>query len=85
MEGIITGIRNRDLCKDYFKRLKILPLQSQYLLSILMFVVQNMKQFKSNTEVLTNNTKHCTDLHLQFSRLSTYLRRTAYMGIRIFN
>jgi len=85
MGGIITGIGNRDLCKDYFERLKILPLQSQYLLSILMFVVQNMKRVKSNTEVHTNNTKHCIDLHLLFSRLSTYQRGTACMDIRIFN
>jgi len=85
MGGIITGIRNRDLCKDYFKRQKKLPLQSQYLLSILVFVVQNMKQVKSNTEAHTNNAKHCIDLHLPFSRLSTHQRGTAYMGIKIFN
>jgi len=50
-----------------------------------MFVVQNMKQFKSNTEVRTNNTRHSTDLHLPFSRLPSYQRRTFYVGIRIFN
>jgi hypothetical protein len=54
------------------KKLKILPLQSQYLLSILMFVVQNMNEYKSNTEVHMNNTRHSTDLHLPFSRLSIY-------------
>jgi len=26
----MVGIRNRDSCREYFKRLKILPLQSQY-------------------------------------------------------
>jgi len=31
---IMTGIRNRDSCREYFIRLKILPLQSQYLLSL---------------------------------------------------
>jgi hypothetical protein len=37
-----------------------------------MFVVQNMNQYNNNTEVHTNDTIHSTDLHLAFSRLSTY-------------
>jgi hypothetical protein len=28
---IMVGITNRDSCREYFRRLKILPLQSQYL------------------------------------------------------
>jgi hypothetical protein len=35
---MMVGVRNRDSCREYFKRLKILPLQSQYLLSLLLFV-----------------------------------------------
>ena len=33
---IITGIRNRDSCREHFRTLKILPLQSQYILSLLL-------------------------------------------------
>jgi hypothetical protein len=32
---------NRVLCRDSFKKLHILPLKSQYLLSLLIFVAQN--------------------------------------------
>jgi len=42
----MTDIRNRDSCRDYFKKLKILPLLSEYLLSILMFIVQNINQYR---------------------------------------
>jgi hypothetical protein len=38
---IIVGIRGRDSCREQFKKLKILPLQSQYILSLLFFVVDN--------------------------------------------
>ena len=31
-----------------------------------MFVIQNMDQKQSNTEVHTNNIRHSTDLHLHF-------------------
>ena len=35
---IIVGIKGRDSCREYFKKLKILPLQCQYILSLLLFV-----------------------------------------------
>jgi len=37
----MEGWGNRVLCKNLFKKLQILPLTSQYILSLLMFVVQN--------------------------------------------
>jgi hypothetical protein len=38
---IMEGCGNRVLCRNLFKKLQILPLTSQYILSLLMFVVQN--------------------------------------------
>jgi hypothetical protein len=43
--GIITGCRSRDSYRALFKNLKILPLQSQYILSLLLFVVDNKNKF----------------------------------------
>ena len=50
---IIMGLRNRDSCRDHFKKLKILPLQSQYILSLLLFVVSNRSYFKENSVYTT--------------------------------
>ena len=36
--GIMVGIRNTDYCREYFKRLNIFQLQSQCLLSFLLYV-----------------------------------------------
>jgi len=49
---IMEGCGNRVWCRNLFKKLQILPLTSQYMLSLLMFVVQNKifffnKQWKS--------------------------------------
>jgi hypothetical protein len=41
---IITNSRSRDSCRDLFQTLNILPLQSQYIFSLLRFVVKNMEQ-----------------------------------------
>jgi hypothetical protein len=38
---IMEGCGNRVSCRNLFKKLQILPLTSQYMLSLLMFVVQN--------------------------------------------
>jgi hypothetical protein len=42
---IMEGSGYRDLCRDLFKKLQILPLTSQYILSLLVFVVQNKNLF----------------------------------------
>jgi hypothetical protein len=39
---VMSGLRSRDSCKDAFKDWGILPLQSQYIFSLLIFVVNNM-------------------------------------------
>ena len=46
---IMVGTQNIDSCREYFKRLKILPLQSQYLPSLLPFVAKNFDHFRLNS------------------------------------
>jgi len=48
---IIVGIRGRDSCREHFKKLKILPLQPQYVLALLVFVVDNWDYFRVNSEM----------------------------------
>jgi hypothetical protein len=57
----MEGRGNRVSCRNLFKKLQILPLTSQYMLSFLMFVIQNKKFF------LTNNDNHNIDTSLFFS------------------
>jgi len=45
---IMEGCGNRVLCRNLFKKLQILPLTSQYVLS--MFIVQNKNLFLTNNE-----------------------------------
>ena len=80
---IMVGITSRDSCRDYFKWLKILPLQSQYLLSLLLFVVDNRDQLKANIKI--HNTRTKLNLHRPISNLSVHQNRTYYSGIRVFS
>ena len=64
--------------------LKILPLQSQYILSLLFFVIDNGDYFKMNSEIHYINTRNKSNLHLPISNLSVYQKVTNYNGIRVF-
>ena len=82
---IIVGIRGRDSCREHFKKLKILPLQSQYILSLLLFVVDNGDYFKVNSEIHNINTRTKSNFHRPISNLSAYQKGTYYSGIRVFS
>jgi hypothetical protein len=81
----MVGIRNRDSCREYFKRLNILPLQYQYLLSLLLFVAENTDYFRLNSEIHGFNTKNKSNLHLPPSKLTVFQRGPYYSGIKAFN
>ena len=78
---IIVGIRGRDSCREHFKNLKILPLQSQFILSLLLFVIDNGDYFKVNSKIHNINTRNKSNLHLPVSNLSVYQKGTYYTGI----
>jgi hypothetical protein len=82
--GIMLNVGNRVSCCELFKKLNILPLHSQYLLSLL-FVVKNIEEFISNFEVHSINTRHRSDLFLPATKLSKYHKGVYYSGIKIFS
>jgi len=57
-----TNSSNRTSCRRLFKELGILPLQSQYILSLALFVVKNMEIFTPNSDIHTNNTRSKSNL-----------------------
>jgi hypothetical protein len=82
---IITGSRPRDSCRELFKHLRILPLQSQYILSVLLFVVDNKNLFHVNSEIHSINTRQNSNLHQPLANLTLYEKGAYYSGIKVFN
>jgi hypothetical protein len=82
---IIEGCGNRVLCRNLFKKLQILPLPSQYMLSLLMFVVQNKTLFPTNNENYNLDTRQKNDLYLPQANLNIYQKGAYYLGIKMFN
>jgi hypothetical protein len=48
---IITGSKKSNSCRELFKEMKILPLCSQYVLSLMLYVVNNRHLFTKISEI----------------------------------
>ena len=82
---IITKSGSRDSCRQLFKQMEILPLQSQYILSTLLFVTKNKILFTTNQNIHTLNTRFNLDLHLPTCNLTLYQKGAYFSGIKLFN
>jgi hypothetical protein len=70
---IIMNIRSRDSCREQFRKLQILPLQSQHIFSLLLIVINSSDMFEHDCEIHTINTAIRTNLHLPPLRLTRCL------------
>jgi len=65
--------------------LKILPLASQYIFSLLLFVVNNRNYFTPNSIFYDSNTRHRNNLYLPQATLAMYQKEIYYSGLKVFN
>jgi len=82
---VITDSGMRDFCRKLFKKQQILPPSSQYILSLLMFVVKNRVLFESNSDIHHIGTRYNSDLHLPSTQLNLFQKGVYYSGIKIYN
>jgi hypothetical protein len=95
---IITHSRTRDSCRELFNRLEILPLYSQYIFSLSMFIVKHKHLFTTNNQIhsvhtrfTTNNQIHSvhtrfkTNLHPPIPNMTKFQKAVYYSGLKIFN
>jgi hypothetical protein len=69
---IIMNARNRDSFHQLFKNLKILPLKTQYIFSLLLFIAKNRDLYVSNSEIHNINIRFSSDLHTPTANLTTF-------------
>ena len=79
------GRQNRELCRELFKELKILPLTSQSILSSALYIVNNKESFVTNSDQHSFHTRSCNDYYVPQANLTTYKKGVYYSGIKIFN
>jgi hypothetical protein len=76
---------NGVLCRSLFRKLQIFPLKSQYMFSLLMFVVQNKTFFLTNIENYNLDTRWRNNFYLPQANLTSYQKGAFYSGTKIFN
>jgi hypothetical protein len=82
---IMAGTKRKASCRELFKKFNILPLASKFLLSLLSFVVDNLKTFQTNSDIHNISTRYWYNLHVPNTNLSKYQKRFYYSGIKLFN
>jgi len=82
---IITNSGSRDTCRQLFKHLQILSLPSQYIFSLLVFVIKNRDFFQSNSEIHNLNTRYNRNLHLPPTNLTSVQKAVLFSGSKIYN
>jgi hypothetical protein len=84
---VITNSRRCYSCRELFKQLDILPLQSLYIYiySLLLFINKNKDEFLLNSQVHRIDTKQNSNLHLPSANLTVYQRGVCCAGMKIYN
>jgi hypothetical protein len=82
---IMEGCGNRVSSRDLLRKFHILPLTSQYLLSLLMFVVQHKDFFITSMDSHNLETRQSNNLYTPQANLSVYQKGAYYSGVKIFN
>jgi hypothetical protein len=82
---IMGNLRSRDSCRNTFKIMKILPFYSQYIFTILIYIINNRHLFITNQEVHNINTRSSLKFHVPGSNLTKFQKSVYYSGIKLFN
>jgi hypothetical protein len=78
---ITAGTKRRAKCRDLFKKFNILPLASEFLLS-LSFVVDIIETFQTNSDIHNISTRYRYNLHVPNTSLK---KGVYYSGLKIFS
>jgi hypothetical protein len=63
----------------------MLPLASQYIVSLMLFVVKNRNEFTLNSEIYEINTRQQGNLHQPLANLRKYQKGICYIGTKVYN
>ena len=81
----MAGTGPRCSCRNLFKKLNILPVPSQYILSLMLFVIENQQDFLTSAYVHGFDTRNKNQLHLPSLSLSCVQKGVLYSGSKLFN
>ena len=81
----MTKLKKTESCSKVFKKMEILPFYSQYIFSLIMYIIKNKHSFTKNWEIHGHNTRTANNLHVPAVNTTKYKKGIYYMGSKIFN
>jgi hypothetical protein len=81
----MMGYRSRTSCRNFFRKLKILPLASQYIFLLMLFVVKNKDLFISVSEKYNSGKRESNNFYQPTANFSVCQKGVYCMGIKVFN
>jgi hypothetical protein len=82
---LISGVGTRSSCRSLFRKLNILPIACQYILSLMFFLIDNQKDFLTNACIHTLDKRKKNLLYIPVLILPCVQKGVSYSGIKIFN
>jgi hypothetical protein len=79
---IMMGCRSRDSCRKLFFNLEILPRPSQYIFSLLLFMIRNKNQFLVNSEIYHTDTRQHANFHQPSVNANKYQKGCTTLVLR---
>jgi hypothetical protein len=81
----MSGAEPRASCRGLFKKLEILPVPCQYILSLMLFIIDHLNNFQTGLEIHGLHTRSKDHLYLPLTNLASVQKGITYSGIQIFN
>jgi hypothetical protein len=82
---VMSGMGPRSSCRNLFKKLNILPVPCQYILSLMLFIIDNQQDFFTNADVHGLNTRNKNYLYLPVQSLTCVQKWVSCSGVKTFN
>lgn len=79
----VTGLQQRDSCREAFKTLGILTVTSLYILEVILHT-SNVDLLKHNN-IHEHNTRHADDFVLPSHRTALFEQKPSYAGVKLYN
>jgi hypothetical protein len=70
-------------CRVLFKKLEILPVPCQYILSLILFIIDNSNNFQTGLETHGLHTRSKNQLFIPVANLTSVQKVITYSGIKI--
>ena len=81
----MSGAEPRASCKGLFRRLELLPVLCQYILSLMLFFIDNPNNFQTVAEVRGLCTRSKNQLFIPNTNLRGVQKGITYSAIKIYN